>query len=132
MIGLVKRILTTSPSMAATPGVIIANPGQLIWHRNGKRAVTFQTWQSMPRRNALSIGYRIDSAANRVPGNRSSLEHVSYVFSNVIRELVDGNARLDIIAAAGGLEALGFLDNNCKSICGPAFLLSRVGPVYCS
>jgi hypothetical protein len=102
-------------SETEAPGVIIANPGQLLWHRRGKCAVTFNTWNSMPRKSAVSREYRIDDTKNRIPGNQDPERHIQYVFNEVVKKLVSENARLDILATAGGMEVLRFLDDNCES-----------------
>jgi hypothetical protein len=94
--------------------VIIANLGQLLWHRKGKRAVTFATWQDMPRKSAVSDMYRIDEKKNTIPGNEDSQAHISYIFNKVLKELVGDKAVLNILAVSPAFDLLDFLDENCK------------------
>ncbi|KAI9769382.1 MAG: hypothetical protein M1840_004084 [Geoglossum simile] len=111
-ISLVKRLRSYHSSEAEAPGIIIANPGQLLWHRKGKRVVTFNTWSSMPRKSAVSKEYRIDGTNNRIPYNQDPERHVQYIFDKVVRSLVSEGAGLDILATAGGMEVLRYLEDN--------------------
>jgi hypothetical protein len=93
---------TTSPDDTKSPGVILANMGQLRWWRRGKRAITQTSWFSLPQKSAVEKPYRFDAEKNIIPGNRSPQEHVSYVFNRVIDELVDPSAKLNIVGVSDG------------------------------
>lgn len=93
-----------------SPGLVIANPGQLIWHRRGKRAMTLPTWYALPRANAVSGPMRIDDMKNRIPRNGTIQEHVKCVFEDVVKKLVDKDARINIIGVGdGALEMTEYL-----------------------
>ncbi|KAI9779836.1 MAG: hypothetical protein M1839_007149 [Geoglossum umbratile] len=129
-IGLVKRLHSYHSSETEVPGIIIANPGQLLWHRRGKCAVTFNTWNSMPRKSAVSREYRIDDTKNRIPGNQDPEAHIQYVFNEVVKKLVSENARLDILATAGGMEVLRFLDDNWATWKGRINAIALTNPLH--
>ncbi|KAH0565604.1 hypothetical protein GP486_000992 [Trichoglossum hirsutum] len=129
-VDLVKRLSSYHASETETPGVIIANTGQLLWHRKGKRAVSFNTWNVMPRKSAVSKGYRIDDKKNRVPGNEDPDQHIQYVFNTVVMKLVDENAGLDIIASAGGMDVLKFLDDNWSTWKDRINAIALANPLY--
>lgn len=114
-----KHTTTTSSdsSDVATgeaPGIIIANLGQLVWYRGGRRAMTLRTWQALPRRSAVHMPMRLDMVKNRVPGNEDSERHVEYIFTKVLPELLRKDAAVDVIGLGdGATEAVKFLDANC-------------------
>jgi hypothetical protein len=104
---------TTSPGNVESPGVILANLGQLRWWRRGKKAVTQTTWFALPQKSAVENPYRFNPIKNTIPGNRNTEEHVNYVFNHVIEELVDSKAKLDIIGVSdGAIQVSVFLEKH--------------------
>lgn len=107
-------------------GVIIANPGQLLWYRGGGRAITYSEWMSLPRSSAVHDALEMDPVKSFVPGNRDYQEHVQYIFENVMRKLAHENIKFELIGLEStGHAMVGYLANNCehsdpkenKSIC---------------
>ncbi|KAK5071207.1 hypothetical protein LTR64_007711 [Lithohypha guttulata] len=92
VINLVKAILgqsSTTPDATLsqhieTPGLVIANPSQLIWYRRGARPVTDREWLCLPRPSAVHEAMRIDEVENRVEGNKNFREHIQYIFEHVL------------------------------------------------
>lgn len=120
---LAKRLhgYATSPSDQSSPGLVIANPGQLLWWRGGKKAVSFVTWHSLPRKSAVHGPMRIDEVKNRVPGNEDWEKHVQYMFNEVMAKVTDEDVLIDVVGLSdGGYEALKFLNENCKLLLRPA------------
>ena len=85
-------------SCSDKPGLVIANPGQLIWHRRGKQAMTDTTWYALPRKTAVSASMRLDEVKNRVPQNRNTSEHVEYVFEEVLGKLTNKAAKIHLVS----------------------------------
>lgn len=96
-------------------GVIIANPGQLLWYRGGGRAVTTSEWMSLPRQSAVHDALEMDPVKSTIPENRNYREHVRYIFEHVMHDLVSEDAKFELI----GLESTGhamieYLGKNCE------------------
>ena len=115
-----SAVLSMPPTRAedGSIGIILANPGQLLWYRGGERAVTFREWQNLPRKSAVHESMRIDPVKNTVPGNQTYGDHVQYVFEHVMRGLAHPEAVFNII----GLEYTGgavlkYLASNCEFHC---------------
>jgi hypothetical protein len=98
-----------------SPGIVIANMGQLIWYRRGERAVTQQTWNALPRKTAVSGPMRIDDKKNRVPGNEDMAAHVQSVFEAVGR-LARKDAAIDVIGLSDGAwKVVAYLQANWET-----------------
>jgi hypothetical protein len=97
------------------PGIIITNPGQLHWYRGGSRAVTATEWLNLPRQSAVHEPFRLEEVKNRIAGNRDYREHVSYVFEHVVPEILNKNAKLDLIGLEyTGTAAVEYLASDCE------------------
>ncbi|KAI7139696.1 hypothetical protein D0869_14704 [Hortaea werneckii] len=94
-----------------TPGVIILNPGQLIYSPQLNKAMSQAEWLGRPKPNALSDHYRIDDDHNRVPCHKTPEQHVATVFEHVIPTITREDVRLYVAGLSDGGEALlKFLD----------------------
>ncbi|KAK5046840.1 hypothetical protein LTR84_007194 [Exophiala bonariae] len=91
---------SSSTDESSGPGIIVANPCQLLWYRGGRRAVSRNEWMDLPRETGVSEAMRIDEVKNYIDHNRDYTEHINYVFDQVLPELVRKDAKVDII----GLE----------------------------
>jgi len=109
----VKHIQSLSgPNGEGSPGIILANLGQLRWWRHGKKAVTHTSWYSLPQKSAVSGAHRFDVVKNTVPYNRNTAEHVAYIFNRVVQDLLAPDAMLEVIAVSvGAVEVVDFLNN---------------------
>ncbi|RYP11306.1 hypothetical protein DL764_000124 [Monosporascus ibericus] len=98
----------SSPTDAATPGIILANTGQLLWCPSAGRALTRHAFDAAPMKSAVHEGQLVDEDRNRVPGNRSVAEHVGYVFESVVPAFVDPRkeAPIDVVAVGDAAEAV--------------------------
>ena len=96
-----------------SPGIIVANLGQLTWYRRGKRAVTRGSWNALPGKTSVSGPMRVDPVKNRARGNEDMTAHVKYVFQEVVRQMVNKDAKLDVIGVGeGASESVRYLDRN--------------------
>jgi hypothetical protein len=101
----------SGPNGKDSPGVILANLGQLRWWRRGGKAVTHTSWFSLPQKSAVSGAYRFDILKNTVPGNRNTAEHIAYIFNSVIQDLLAPDATLEVIGVSvGAVEVVDFLN----------------------
>ncbi|KAI9879031.1 MAG: hypothetical protein M1830_009830 [Pleopsidium flavum] len=97
----------------SSSGVIIANLGQLVWYRGGRRAMTLITWRALPRRSAVHMSMHLDGVKNRVSGNEDSDKHVNHLFTKVLPELLGKDTKVDVIGIGdGAAEAVRFLNAN--------------------
>lgn len=98
------------------PGLILTNPGQLVWHCAKERALSLPTWHAIPRRSAVEPPMKM-TFRNKIPGNESWQAHVTYVFEEVLDNMVSEDTKIDIIGLAeGGLAAIRYLAEHCKTL----------------
>lgn len=71
------------------PGIVIANPSQLIWFRGGSRVVTDREWLCLPRISPIYGPMRVDEEKNRIEGNKDFKQHVRYLFDHVLSNTDD-------------------------------------------
>ncbi|KAI9819160.1 MAG: hypothetical protein M1827_007316 [Pycnora praestabilis] len=106
MVNMIKLLYSMHNGEKEAPGVVIANLGQLIWYRGGKKAVSSVSWHSLPRKSAVHSPMRLDNVKNRVPGNEDWKAHVSYIFNEVVSKFVNKDAKIDVIGLSdGAIEA---------------------------
>jgi hypothetical protein len=104
---------TDENGLRTDTALVLANTGQLIWHCAGSRAVTQVTWLANPR-PAGNWGQASMSYRNEIPHNGNWLEHVSYVFEEVIRPNLDSSTRVDVIGMSeGGLGVIQYMARRC-------------------
>lgn len=115
---------TTDPNSKVTnnnlsdTALVLANTGQLVWHCRSRRAMTLASWPCVPRESAVDPPPAM-TRRNKIPGNGNWQEHVNYVFDEILAargRLVRADAKIGVIGLAdGGLGAIRYLANNCKS-----------------
>lgn len=105
----------TPTPQSSSPGIIIANPCQLLWFREGARAVSQTEWMDLPRETGVSEARRVDEVKNYVKHNRNYTEHIHYLFDQVLPVLVRKEAKLDIIGVEYSVSAaFQYLANHCE------------------
>ncbi|APA15947.1 hypothetical protein SS1G_09155 [Sclerotinia sclerotiorum 1980 UF-70] len=94
------------------PAIILANMGQIYWYRRGQKPVTLMTWSALPQSSCVEKTTRLDAIKNTVPGNRTTDEHIDYIFNHVIEELMPKVAKIDVIGVSEGAMGVSrFLDD---------------------
>lgn len=99
----------TSNNRGGKVGLVIGNPGQLIWSNIERQAVTYANWKALPRKSAIHPLAIVDENRNRVPGHESVSAHVSSIFEKVLSptsEFVDPTAKISVIALEDTAESL--------------------------
>lgn len=96
-------------------GIILTNPGQLIWHQKTQTAMNIRSWRALPRRYAVDPPKKM-TFNNKIPGNHNWRDHITYVFEDVLTNLIPKKTKIDIIGVSeGGSVALEYLAGHCKS-----------------
>ena len=109
-IGFFTTILDSARDGKEVPGIVVTNPGQLLWHQGGEQAISRTSWANLPRQTAVDVPFRIDEIKNKIPGNRDYEEHVKYVFEHIVQGMCKKYARIDIIGMEWtGLATLRYL-----------------------
>lgn len=123
---------TKSREAREAPGLILTNPGQLVWYCNGERALSIPTWYALPRRYAVDPPMKM-SIRNKIPENETWQSHITYVFEEVLAKNVPETAKIDIIGLAeGGLGAIRYLAEHCKAPPpSEGYLLCTTDYAYC-
>ncbi|ROW10516.1 hypothetical protein VMCG_01970 [Cytospora schulzeri] len=98
-----------------SPGIVLANTGELWWWPEGGRGLTARQSHAVPMKSCVHWGRFYDAAANAVPGNASVEEHVACVFEEVLgnADFVGAGAEIQVIGVTDGAVAVeGYLDRN--------------------
>lgn len=113
-----EAVLETKVKEEEAPGLVVANPGQLLWYRGGERAVTMSSWYNLPRRTAVHPVMRIDEERNKIPGHGIPSEHIATVFEDILNQTSKkSDAEVDVVAVGdGGYETVLYLSQNCELI----------------
>lgn len=110
MISVVEALQSqpSSPAESSSPGFILANTGQYIWHQALKRCLTIVGAEGAPMPSAVHAGLKwfAEVGRDRVRGSENTREHMKTVFESVVPAFVDEEASLDIIAVGDGADAL--------------------------
>jgi hypothetical protein len=103
---------TGSHGQSSSPGVILANMGQLYWWPEGQRPLTITAKAAIPMSSLVHAGVRYSPLLNDIPQNEDPARHVEYMFSEVLPRMVAEDAVLDIIAVGDSCETVEkFLDD---------------------
>ncbi|KAJ5156049.1 hypothetical protein N7492_008852 [Penicillium capsulatum] len=89
--------------------LIIANPGQLLWHPDAGRAMTILSWDAMDRPHGPSLMAPINGD-NRVAGHRNHSQHIQSIFETIVKLNLGPETQVGIMCmSAGGLSVLEYL-----------------------
>ncbi|KAI9656976.1 MAG: hypothetical protein M1831_004524 [Alyxoria varia] len=98
-----EQPVTPDEIEAEAPGLLILNPGQLLYSYKEGQSMTPMSWDARPRKSAVHPAPKIHSVHNFVPDNRTAMEHTEFVFKHIIGkpEIVSPDAELYLIGVAG-------------------------------
>ncbi|OAQ85078.1 arb2 domain-containing protein [Purpureocillium lilacinum] len=121
---------TTDPS---SPGIVIANPGQLYWWPEGKRTLTVTASDAIPLPSLVHYGRVHMAELNNIPGNESRANHIRYVWDVVLQTMSNDDAKISIIAIGETCETVtGYLNDakNWNRWAGRVSSMLLLGHVY--
>ncbi|KAK2734263.1 hypothetical protein FQN57_001724 [Myotisia sp. PD_48] len=96
-------------------GLILTNPGQLVWYCGGERAISLPTWLALPRKYAVEPPMKM-GFQNKIPGSETWQNHITYVFDEVLATLKSRETKIEIIGISeGGLAAVRYLSEHWQS-----------------
>lgn len=113
-----------------SPGIILANTGELWWWPEGRRGLTARQSHAVPMRSCVHWGRFYDAAANAVPGHASVDQHVASVFEGVLDnpDLVGPGAEVQVVGVTdGAVAAEAYLDRNWGRWAGRVGCLAMLG-----
>lgn len=91
--------------------VVIANLGQTLWYWAGRRALTWKSWNALPRKTAVSPGLAV-GPGNKVRGHENAEAHVVSVM-NYVRDIMSNSAKVELIGLCEGAEfGIRYLNEN--------------------
>jgi len=95
-----------APDAHGPPALVLANPGQLFWWPDGRRALSPAARHGVPLPSAVSQGVWFDPARNVIPGAESPDAHLREVFAKVLGPRMPADAKLTVIAVGDGAESV--------------------------
>ncbi|KAK4074486.1 uncharacterized protein Triagg1_5082 [Trichoderma aggressivum f. europaeum] len=106
MVSVVRALASqrSSPDDASPPGIVLANMGETYFWPQGNRAITVLASSFLPLPSLLHKGVRHVPALNDIPGNEGPVQHVKYIFGEVLRSMANDKALLDVIAIGDSCE----------------------------
>ena len=87
-----------------TPGIIILNPGALIWSYKEKKTMTQPSWLARQRSNALGEDYAVNQTHNYVAGHLDAKEHIETCLDFILPQLVNNDAHLYVVGITNSAE----------------------------
>lgn len=113
-VGLIESLhsmVAASCETSETPGIIILNPGELLWSDQLGSCMSHNAWTARKRPNALNEPYAI-TGHNRVAGHEHPFEHVTTFMQHYVSVLVAPSAKIYITALGdSGSTVLKYLNH---------------------
>lgn len=126
VIDFVKGVLATKSPLpngeTETPGLVLANCGQLVWWCRGEQAISLATWACLPKKSLVDPPPKM-TERNQIPGHGHWNEHIEYIFKTVLTKVASPKAKIDIIGIEeGSLSAVEYLSDHCMTSSSSPFL----------
>ncbi|KAF4310359.1 Ribosomal protein S14 [Botryosphaeria dothidea] len=96
------------PADWKVPGLVVLNPGQLLYSHRMDKALTKQSWDSQPLESGIHPIRRIHPDFNKIEGHRTVDEHVKSSFENIVNnpEWVAPDANIYVVGIGNGGDAV--------------------------
>lgn len=100
MVSVVKALRNqrSTAEDSSSPGIVLANVGQLYWWPDEKRALTVGASANIPLPSLVHSGRKTVRELNGIEGHETPARHVQYVFDEVLGKLAGRNALVDVVA----------------------------------
>jgi hypothetical protein len=137
-VGLAKEIQRRSNDAGTAntneePGLIVLNPGQLLYSYKKNRPMNLTSWHDKVRKYAVEASDSIREDYNRIEGHRSYEEHISFVFEKIVKDSqwVAADAKIYVIGVQeGGNTTLKYLSDNWSHYCHRIAAIALVSPFH--
>ncbi|KAF2146247.1 uncharacterized protein K452DRAFT_355671 [Aplosporella prunicola CBS 121167] len=96
------------PETWEVPGLVVLNPGQLLYSHLENKAMTNTSWDAKPRPSSVHQQSPVNPEFNKTKGHESVLEHVKSVFDSILadEDWVASDAELYVIGLRCGGDAV--------------------------
>lgn len=111
------------------PGLIVLNPGQLLYSPRENKAMNRITWVDRPRKSALHPMSPVDERWNTIPGHENAAQHIKWVFNRITTDSnwVSPKAEIYVIALNNGAQhVLQLLNDECERRLPDSVLLQQL------
>ncbi|KAF2162997.1 hypothetical protein M409DRAFT_26445 [Zasmidium cellare ATCC 36951] len=96
----------------AEAGVVILNPGALLYSHKEKKAMTQTSWMGRQKKDSLTAGYEVDEKWNKVAMHTTATEHIKTVLAHVLPKHLNKKARVHILCVGeSAKDTIDYLDD---------------------
>jgi hypothetical protein len=88
------------------PGVIILNPGELLYSHKDKDNMSAATWHDRQREHAFAHQYKITEEHNLLPGHQTPGMHAKLFLRGFLKPVIGYRTRVNIITIGDASEAV--------------------------
>lgn len=93
------------------PGVVVFNPGELLWSPEAGECMSAVTWLDRQRAHGFAIPYKVTDQYQKVPGHEDAGVHVRHCLDSFLKSAVAPNTHINIVTIGDGSEhVLTYLD----------------------
>ena len=115
-VSLVESILSSQLLGNQPTGIVLANPGQLSWYRRGRKTLSWQSWNAIPRQSAVGAPLEFTDK-NKIPRNEDYRAHVACLFEEVLLPRARDGVRIFVIGAGdSGTATFDYLQANWQGM----------------
>lgn len=100
-----------------TPGIVVLNPGQLLYSHKHNKAMSLRSWSAMPRKSCMHDMIKLHEEENSIAGHRTPVEHIKSVLTEVVYNVdrVSPDAEIYLVAIESGAQHMvELLEEDCE------------------